>query len=183
MSWTRSLVPAVPLCLALVLTGCGGNEPEPAETSATEHNAADVEFAGGLLQQHAETMTLVDLTVEQPVDGELADVVEDIRTSHAMRTEELVDLLTEWDEEIPETVRDHSNAGHDHDPSEHTDLPEGPEFPAALRDELAAQHEAALELVATETSEGRYAAAVELAEAAETELRAELERLEGIELP
>ena len=42
-------------------------------------------------------------------------MAEQIRDAQAPEIETFTDWLTDWDEEVPETVRDHANAGHDMD--------------------------------------------------------------------
>lgn len=172
---TRGLLAALVL-LGGLLTGCGGGEPERAETSETEHNDADVEFATDLLQQHATTMGLLDQARGADLDPEVTALVEEVRDSHGTRSEEVVALFRDWHEDIPETSRDHVNASHGH--GDHGDE-EAPDQDELLAD-LAAQHEEALDLVTAEVTDGRYADAVQLAESAESDLEAELTQIEEL---
>lgn len=115
---TRALgATTLALTLALSATACGndddGSSSTATETSATEHNDADVAFASEMLQHHAQALSMVDLTMERPLDPEVTELAEQIRAAQAPEIETFTDWLTEWDEEIPETMRDHPNAGHD----------------------------------------------------------------------
>ena len=104
---------AVALCLGAA--ACGGDEAAPAASvpSATEHNDADAAFASDMLQHHAQALSMIDLTVERPLDPEVVELAEQVRAAQGPEIETFSDWLTEWDEEVPETMRDHGNAGHD----------------------------------------------------------------------
>lgn len=103
------------VALGLGAAACGGYGAARAvpEPSATEHNDADVAFASEMLQHHAQALSMVDLTVARPLDPEVAELAEHIRAAQGPEIETFSDWLTEWDEEVPETMRDHGNAGHD----------------------------------------------------------------------
>lgn len=114
---TRALgATVVALTLGLGTAACGSDDDAPGsvtEPSATEHNDADVAFASEMLQHHAQALSMVDLTVDRPLNPEVADLAEQIRAAQGPEIETFTDWLTEWDEEVPETMRDHANAGHD----------------------------------------------------------------------
>ena len=74
--------------------------------STTEHNDADVEFASNMLQHHAQALSMVDLTRGRTLDPEVQQLAEQIRDAQAPEIEIFTDWLTDWDEEVPETVRD-----------------------------------------------------------------------------
>jgi len=104
------------LGLALTLTACGNDEPAndgSTKVSETDHNDADVAFATDMIQHHAQALSMVDLTVDRTLDPEVQQLADDIREAQGPEIETMSDWLQEWDEEIPETMRDHSNAGHD----------------------------------------------------------------------
>ena len=64
---------------------------------------------------HAQALSMVDLTMERPLDPEVQQLTERIREAQAPEIQTFSGWLTDWDEEIPETVRDHANAHGDHD--------------------------------------------------------------------
>ena len=110
----RSLLGAVVAGLCLALSGCGGSDDGTAtELSSTEHNDADVQFATDMIQHHAQALAMVDLTRGRPLDPEVKRLAEDIRAAQGPEIETMVGWLTEWGEEVPDTMRDHSHAGHD----------------------------------------------------------------------
>src|SRR5690606_38551675 len=96
----------------LTLTACSGDDTT-AQVSETEHNDADVAFASDMIQHHAQALSMVDLTVDRTLDPEVQQLAEDIREAQGPEIETMTDWLQDWDEEVPETMRDHSNAGHD----------------------------------------------------------------------
>lgn len=105
---------ALALTLGVGVAACG-RDGEPSVASApstTEHNDADVAFASEMLQHHAQALSMVDLTVERRLDPEVTEMAEQIRAAQGPEIETFTDWLTEWDEEIPETMRDHAHAGH-----------------------------------------------------------------------
>jgi uncharacterized protein (DUF305 family) len=110
------LLGSLTLGLALTLTACG-NDEAPGNTSAqvseTDHNDADVAFATDMIQHHAQALSMVDLTVDRTLDPEVQQLADDIREAQGPEIETMSDWLQDWDEEIPATMRDHSNAGHD----------------------------------------------------------------------
>ena len=83
------------------------------KASATEHNDADVTFASDMSTHHAQALSMVDLTLDRPLDPEVQALAEDIRAAQGPEIETMADWLTEWGEEVPATMRDHANAGHD----------------------------------------------------------------------
>lgn len=178
---------ALSLALGGVLAACGG-DTEPAETaqvSTTEHNTADVTFASDMIQHHAQALSMVDLTLERDLDPEVQGLAEDIRAAQGPEIETMADWLTTWGEDVPETMRDHVNSGHDSgDMSESMEGMEGvDEMPGMMTaDDLSAlenasdaefqdmwlqmmikHHEGAVEMAETEQEDGQFKDAVDLA--------------------
>ena len=181
--------------LLLGATGCGqsgGSEGHGGhdggsggELSSTEHNAADVQFASDMLQHHAQALSMVDLTQGRPLDPEVEQLAEAIREAQGPEIETFTDWLTEWDEEVPATMRDHAHAGHgggdvseSMEDVEHGDMPgmmsaedmqaleeaSDAEFQARWLEMMVEHHDGAIEMAEAEKAEGRYQPAVHLAE-------------------
>ena len=196
MRTTRTVTRAVgALALGLVLAGglaaCGGDDPDTAqtaETSTTEHNEADVAFAGDMIQHHAQALSMVDLTLDRPLDPEVQALAEDVRAAQAPEIETMADWLSTWGEEVPETMRDHVNSGHDmgdmsENMEEMEDMDRGDDMPGMMTAEdmdalenasgeefqdmwlemMIEHHEGAVEMAETEQAEGRFEEAVDLA--------------------
>lgn len=194
---------ALALALGLGAAACG-NDDGPSSTvtepSPTEHNDADVAFASDMLQHHAQALSMVDLTLERPLDPEVQELTEQIRAAQAPEIETFTDWLTEWDEEIPETVRDHSNAGHDmgdmgesmegldtsmpgmmsaEDMTALADAPDR-EFQAMWLQMMIEHHAGAIEMAEAQTGDGQFQPALDLAEDIVASQTAEVEMMEGM---
>ena len=199
---TRSLgAAALVVASAIGVAACGDDAAPSAQVSATEHNDADVEFASDMLQHHAQALSMVDLTLGRPLDPEVQRLADGIRDAQVPEIETFTDWLTEWGEEVPATMRDHVNAGHDsHDLSEsmaeldHGDMPgmlsaedmerlqgsPDPEFQTLWLELMVEHHTGAVEMAEAHRSEGRYEPAVDLAgEIAESQ-SAEIERMRSL---
>ncbi|MCH1865599.1 DUF305 domain-containing protein [Nocardioides sp. CFH 31398] len=201
-------LPATALTTALLaglLAGCGADDSTASEQtlSDTDHNDADVTFAQDMIPHHAQALTLVDLTVGRDLDPGLTRIAEQIRAEQAPEIETMADWLGDWDEEVPETVRDHSNAGHgggsatdamrEMDDEGHSmegmltadqleTLEEAPddEFASLWVEAMIGHHEGAIAMAETEEAEGMYRPAVELAGDVVDAQTAEIEELEQI---
>ena len=187
---TRALgAVALTLALGAGLTACGDDTSDAAsrtEVSTTEHNDADVTFATEMIQHHAQALSMVDLTIERDLDPEVEALAEDIRAAQGPEIETMADWLTKWGEKVPETMRDHANAGHDMgDMSDTMDEMDhgGDEMPGMMTAEdmnalanasdaefqdmwlqmMVEHHEGAIEMAKTEQSDGRFKDAVDLA--------------------
>lgn len=191
------------LTLTLTATACGSDEDGGGSSSlsSTKHNEADVAFASHMIQHHAQALSMVDLTLDRPLDPEVHGLAEAIRDAQGPEIETMSDWLTAWDEEIPETMRDHANAGHDMDDLAESmegmadsDLPGmmSAEDMASLEDapdaefqdrwlEMMIQHHTgAIEMARTEQDDGRYKPAVTLAEDIVTAQSAEIEEMTSL---
>jgi uncharacterized protein (DUF305 family) len=197
---------ALTLGLASGLAGCGGQTDGDgrADGAATDHNEADVAFAGDMIQHHAQALAMVDLTVERQLDPEVQALAEDIRAAQGPEIETMTDWLTEWGEPVPATVRDHVNAEDDHGgehggDGEHGD-DTGMDMPGMMSDEqmdeleaapdgefqdlflqmMIEHHEGAIEMAVTEQEDGRYPPATTLAGEIEAAQTAEIETMQGL---
>src|SRR5688572_7498836 len=75
---------ALTLALAGGVTACGDDTNDTAgttELSTTEHNDADVTFATDMIQHHAQALSMVDLTLDRPLDPGVQALAEDIRAA------------------------------------------------------------------------------------------------------
>ena len=187
-SRTRALgAAALTLVLGAGLTACGDDTSDAAgtaEVSTTEHNDADVAFASDMITHHAQALSMVDLTLDRPLDPEVQALAEDIREAQAPEIETMADWLTKWGEKVPETMRDHANAGHDMgdmsdsmDDMGHDDMPgmmtaddidelenAGDDtFQDMWLEMMIEHHEGAVEMSETEQRDGRFKDAVDLA--------------------
>ncbi|HYF73335.1 MAG TPA: DUF305 domain-containing protein [Nocardioides sp.] len=196
-------VAAAVLALVLSAAGCGGDDASESGSglSTTEHNDADVAFATDMIQHHAQALSMVDLTMGRPLDPEVEGLAEDIRAAQGPEIETMSDWLTEWGEEVPPTMRDHSHAGHDMEgmgeSMEDMDESEMPgmmsaedmtaleeasnkEFQAMWLEMMIEHHEGAIEMAEQQQDDGRYRPAVELAASIIEAQQAEFDTMESM---
>jgi len=189
----RFLSPCL-LFLALVLVGCGddrsASQPD-VQTAANgdEYNDADVEFASGMIQHHAQALAMVDLTLGRRLDPAVQQLVEQIRTTQVAEIETMTGWLSDWEEPVPETVRDHANAhGDGHadqdgpgmvsgDALDELEAARGAAFQELWLETMAGHHEGSLAMAAAEQDEGRFGPAVELSASIERTQAAEIDRM------
>jgi uncharacterized protein (DUF305 family) len=186
------------LAALLALAGCGDDEEQPTNETRTasngdEFNDADVAFATDMIPHHAQALSMVDLTLDRPLDPEVQQLVEDIRTAQAPEIEQMTDWLTAWEEPVPETMRDHANA-HGEGGLEMGDMPgmmsaeemaglesaSDAEFQDLFLEMMIEHHEGAIEMAKTEQSEGHFKPAVDLAKSIESSQTEEIELMQGL---
>jgi len=192
--------------LSLVLTGCGddgGDDPSAVQTAPNGDvfNDADVEFATAMIPHHAQALEMVDQTVGRELSPDLQALAAQIREAQAPEVEQMSDWLTAWEEPVPETSLDHSNAeGHGHEGDDMEGMEDMADMPGMMSaeemDELEAasdtefealflemmidHHQGAVEMAETEQSEGEYADAIALAKAIEESQTTEIETMEQL---
>ncbi|WP_310525833.1 DUF305 domain-containing protein [Nocardioides sp.] len=197
------LVGALTLGLALALTGCGNDEPTgdaSTQVSETDHNDADVTFATDMIQHHAQALSMVDLTLDRTLDPEVQQLADDIREAQGPEIETMSDWLQEWDEEIPATMRDHSNAGHDMEGmgdsmdgldsdmpgmmsgDDFDELENAPDsqFQTMWLEMMVEHHEGAVEMAREQQADGQYKPAVDLAGAVVETQTAEIDTMKSL---
>ena len=195
---------ALTLALGAGLTACGDDTADTAgtaEVSTTEHNDADVTFASDMITHHAQALSMVDLTLERDLDPEVQALAEGIRDAQGPEIETMADWLTTWGEDVPETMRDHVNSGHDMDDMSdtmddmgHDDMPgmmtaddmdaleNAPDsaFQDMWLEMMVEHHEGAIEMAETEQADGRFKDAVDLAGQIIDAQKQEVETMKGL---
>jgi uncharacterized protein (DUF305 family) len=183
----RTGLAALALVLLPALAACGEEsaEPEAVETApgGEEFNQSDVDFATQMIPHHAQAMQMVVMAQGRDVRPEVADLMEQVRATHVPEVELMVDWLTAWGKEVPETSMDHGNAGHDADDmtsmegmdtdlpgmmtgEELTDLQEssGEQFEQMWLSMMIEHHEGAVAMARDQVDAGHHQEAVELAQ-------------------
>ncbi|HEX5918588.1 MAG TPA: DUF305 domain-containing protein [Nocardioides sp.] len=199
----RATAAALFLTLATAgLAGCGGDDasggtPAAERTAANGdvHNDADVEFATEMIPHHADALVMVDMTQGRRLSPELARLTEEIRAAQAPEIEVMVDWLTAWGEEVPETSRDHVNSHMGHgddtgddaggmgmDPDDLASLEDstGSAFESMWLQMMIEHHEGAIETARSEQSDGTFPEAIDLAESIEAGQTAQIELMEQL---
>ena len=190
--------------LLMTLAACGddgNNKDAHAEQTAANgdvFNDADVDFATAMIPHHAQALAMVDLTRGRELSQQVQQLTEDIQAAQGPEIEKMVDWLTEWDQPVPETMRDHANAedsdgmgGHDMDDETDSDMPgmmsdeeladledvQGQEFEDMWLEMMIEHHEGAIEMAKDEQSDGVFEPAIGLAESIETSQQAEIDHM------
>ncbi len=191
---------ALTLGLALAVTACGSNDSDDtaAAVSTTEHNDADVAFATEMIPHHAGALVMVDMTSDRDLDPEVQTLAEDIRDAQAPEIETMSGWLTDWDEPIPATMRDHGNSeehgGHDMGDDMGTGMPgmmtgedmnaleqvSDAEFQDMWLEMMVEHHKGAVQMAETEEAEGQYKPAVDLAKDIQKSQKAEIDTMQGL---
>lgn len=197
---------ALTTALGLTLVGCGDDsDGSPSATQTASNgdvfNDADVSFASDMIPHHAQALSMVDLTEGRPLDPEVKQLTEDIRAAQGPEIETMTDWLTAWDQEIPETMRDHVNSGHDMD-GEMSEQMEGmdsdmpgmmsgeqmdelqdasdDEFQDMWLEMMVMHHQGAIDMAQAEQEDGKFADAIALAKTIESAQQDEIETMEGM---
>jgi uncharacterized protein (DUF305 family) len=185
--------------LGITLAACGG-DPESADAaSATQtasngdvFNDADVAFATDMIQHHAQALVMVDMTAGRKLDPEMQELTEQIRATQGREIETMTDWLTAWNKEVPETVRDHGNAGHGMGDSDDNEMPGmmpaedldalqhsgRPEFEDMWLAMMIEHHEGAIEMAKEEIERGTFEDAVAMAENIVSSQQREIDEME-----
>lgn len=197
---TRKTTALAALLMTLfALTACGGQADEqPSETRTAANgdtfNDADVAFASDMVQHHAQALQMVDMTLGRDLDPEVVRLTEEIRAAQGPEIETMTDWLTDWDQPIPETSRDHANAHGEGDmemdedmpgmmsPDQMDELMKAPDkaFQDMWLEMMIDHHEGAVEMARTEQADGANAAAIDLAEQIESAQEAEISEMETL---
>jgi uncharacterized protein (DUF305 family) len=182
-----------------MLSACGNDDDSSdhhtrSSASGDEFNDADVEFASDMIQHHAQALAMVDLTLGRQLDPVVQQLAEDIREAQGPEIEQLTDWLTDWDQPIPETVRDHANAHGDGEMEMDPDMPgmmsadqmaqleaaKGAEFQQLWLEMMTEHHEGAIEMAQAEQSDGKFGPAKELAENIASAQQDEISTMENL---
>jgi len=79
---------------ALALAACGGQNP--AASTATVFNQADVEFAQNMIPHHRQAMQVAELTTRHAADPQIKQLASQITAAQAPEIQTLTGLLTAW---------------------------------------------------------------------------------------
>ena len=96
----RRLVSVLVVLIAGVLVSCGD---DAGSSSATSHNAADVEFATMMIPHHAQALRMVEMADGRGADAGFGRLLDDIEAAQEPEMEQLAEWLEEWGEEAPPT--------------------------------------------------------------------------------
>jgi len=162
--------------LLLVLIGaaaCGDNGEPDGAGDRQGFNDADVQFATDMIPHHAQALEMVNLTMGRKLSPEVRALADDIMAAQGPEVEQMVDMLEEWGQPVPETSLDHSGHG-----MAETDMPgmaspeemasleaaQGEQFEQMFLTMMIEHHRGAIEMAEEELANGQNAEAQLLAE-------------------
>jgi uncharacterized protein (DUF305 family) len=174
--------------------GNGGHDNSSDIAQSEDFNQADVDFATDMIPHHAQALAMVDMTVDRELSPELTRLAEQIRAAQGPEIETMVDWLNDWDQPVPETMRDHVNAHGDGEMGMDSDMPgmmseeemaeleaaQSAEFEQMWLEMMIEHHEGAIEMATAEQSDGEYPAAIDLAEAIIAGQQAEIDEMHDL---
>lgn len=183
------------IALAMGAVACGNDSDDAtssaSQSSATEHNDADVAFATDMLQHHAQALEMVDLTQGRALDPEVQALAEQIRAAQTPEIETFTGWLTEWDEPVPDTSGEMGGMDMSSGSSEMPGMMSADdmtalenaldtEFQTMWLEMMTEHHEGALDMAKAETEDGQYQPAVDLAGDIITSQTAEIETMKEL---
>ena len=203
---TRFAALALALGAPLLLTACGGEEDTAADIpESAEFNAADVDFASGMIPHHAQALVMVDMADGRDISPETADLMERIEAAQAPEIEQMTGWLEDWDQPVPDLGDMDGMGSGDMSDMDHSDMDMGDtgemdgmtgmmsaEDMADLEDAqgsafermwlsmMIEHHEGAVEMAEVELEEGEYADALALAESIIESQEAEIAEMEAL---
>ncbi|MGA8846945.1 MAG: DUF305 domain-containing protein [Nocardioides sp.] len=204
-AWRRRAAVVVALIATTAISACGSSDdavdPGAVSTAAngSTFNTADVDFATEMIAHHAQAVQMVVVAQGRELDPAVAALMDEIRSAQVPEIETMVDWLTAWDEPIPETSLDHSNAGHDmgdmsSNMSDMSDMPgmmsadqmgaledsTGERFQSMWLERMISHHEGAIQMAELEVENGTNTDAVALAQNLVTSQTVQIETMVGL---
>jgi len=208
---TRFAALALALATPVLLTACGGEDDTAADIpESAEFNAADVDFASGMIPHHAQALAMVDMADGRDISPETADLMERIEAAQAPEIEQLTGWLEDWDQPVPD-LGDMSGMGSgDMSDMDHSDMDmgdmdmgdmgemdgmtgmmsaedmadleaaQGSAFEQMWLSMMIEHHEGAVEMAEVEVAEGEYDEAIALAEEIIEAQEAEIAEMEAL---
>lgn len=186
---------------ALVLAACGGSgsgghdmgdmgsmtsDSSPSATASAKagaHNDQDVSFAKEMIQHHRQAVDMADLATSRASAQEVKDLATKIKAAQAPEIKTMSGWLTSWGEQVPADM-----AGMDMSSSmpgvmSSDDMAKlkkasGTEFDKMFLEMMVKHHEGAVEMAKTQKADGKYDAAVKLADDVITAQTAEIKEMD-----
>jgi uncharacterized protein (DUF305 family) len=173
-----------------IAAGHGGHSSTPsaassAPVSRSEHNAADVAFARGMVPHHRQAVQMADLAPTRAESADVKTLAAEIKKAQDPEIKTLSGWLTSWGEQVPtEGAMDHSTHGTGGmmtaEEMDSLKKASGKTFDAAFMEMMIKHHEGAVAMAKTEKAEGDYPDAKTMADAIITSQTAEITRMNGL---
>ena len=156
------------LILALITSACAGDEGSSSGGNE-EHNSADVTFATAMIPHHQQAVEMAELAAQNAEDPQVKELAGQIEAAQQPEIDELTGWLKDWDEPVPDDTgagmggHDMSGMMSDEDMLM-LEESSGAGFDEMWLEMMIEHHEGAVEMAQTEVDEGKFPAAIEMAE-------------------
>ncbi|MCE0536097.1 DUF305 domain-containing protein [Kineosporia rhizophila] len=204
---TNKFCIALPVAVALLLGGCGG-EDEPAAGSSSaasssdatgtaqaepSFNTADIDFAKSMIPHHAQAVEMADLAADKATNAKVKQLAAQIKAAQAPEIETLSGLLSSWGEPVPSSQDSEAMDGMDHEAAGHSGMmmseqmkeleaASGAEFDQMWVDMMIEHHEGAVTMSEAQLREGSSTEAKQLAQTIADTQAKEITELQSIDL-
>lgn len=193
----RFIAPAIALALTATLAACGSDDSPSADTLSTEApdgsnatvalNAADIEFAQGMIAHHEQAIEMAEIALDPNV-GASPEVV-DLATRIQGAQDPEVDLMTGWLTAAGEPIVMDPSEGHDMSSMDGMMTAEqmdtmaaltGTEFDQMWLDMMIAHHQGAISQSETVKTNGSNADVLALADQIITAQQSEITEMQAL---
>lgn len=201
-------VTVVLLVVVLLGAACGGDHDMPMDgampmddmdMSATmstnpiaadaEFNAADVQFAQGMIVHHGQAIQMADQALATSTDPDVLRLAQEIKVAQEPEIMQMVTWLESWNQPVPDPMMDHRMLDHGDMPMSGMIGPDqmaalseasGSEFDQLFLVAMVEHHRGAVEMARYALDNGRYPPLSELAQAVITVQEAEIAEMETL---
>ncbi|MET8678867.1 DUF305 domain-containing protein [Streptomyces sp. NPDC004647] len=195
----RAAVVTAAVAAAMTLTACGGGDASSAghdghgksssptttsnATASAErggHNAADVSFAQGMIPHHRQAVEMAEIAETRADSPAVRTLAEEIKKAQDPEIRTMSGWLASWGEQTPSEGAGGGHAGHSMsgmmtpEEMDRMEKASGKAFETAFLRMMVKHHEGAVQMAATEKSEGSYQPAKDTAEDIITSQTAEI---------
>ncbi len=167
----------------LVLAGCGSSDDD---SSASDHNDADITFASDMIVHHRQAIDMARLAQGRSANPEVTAIAQRIEAAQDPEIEQMSQWLKDWDQPVPAAGPGHEGQGgmpgmmSDQEMSE-LEAATGTAFDQMFLRMMISHHEGAVEMARTEQRDGENAAAKQLAEKIEADQTAEIAEMKQLQ--
>jgi uncharacterized protein (DUF305 family) len=158
-------------------TGTGAAPGSTGTPAAGPHNAADVEFAAGMVPHHQQAVVMADMAVRHGGTDDFVRLAKGIKAAQQPEIEQMSGWLVGWGEKVPDAS---GHAGHSgtgmmsQKELDDLDAMVGSGFEGMWLTLMVKHHEGALDMARDELAQGRNAEAKKLARSVVSSQTAEI---------
>jgi uncharacterized protein (DUF305 family) len=168
-----------------VLAGCGA----PADGAAPGHNAADVQFAQGMIPHHRQAVEMTELVAGRTRNPAVVDLAARIGAAQGPEIDTMTGWLQEWGAEMPAAGMSGMDHGGDMTAMDGMMTPEqmgrleqadGPAFDRLFLEQMIEHHAGAVDMAGVELEQGADPDALALARTIVDTQQAEIDEMAAL---